>query len=90
MNEIEQDDEDNVMYCKNDYYDEEPCSVEGVNWLQEATEQQIQDDNNESNSNSQLENQINNDTNENIQTNNLSATSPTNEPSIEHQNESSN
>jgi hypothetical protein len=45
MNEIEQDDdEDAIIYSKSDYFDDELNSVEGVNWLQEAAEQQIQEE----------------------------------------------
>jgi len=42
MNEIEQDDdEDAIIYSKSDYFDDEQ---EGVNWLQEAAEHQIQEE----------------------------------------------
>ena len=45
MNEIEQDDdEDAIIYSKSDYFDDENNSVEGVNWLQEASEQQLQEE----------------------------------------------
>ena len=49
MNEIEQDeDEDAVIFSKSDYFDEELNSIEGVNWLQETAEHQIQDEDKES------------------------------------------
>jgi hypothetical protein len=48
MNEIEQDeDEDAVIFSKSDYFDEELNSIEGVNWLQETAEHQIQDEDKE-------------------------------------------
>ena len=57
MNEIEQDDdEDAIIYNKSDYFDDEINSVEGVNWLQEATEQQLHDDEEDCDDNNENDN----------------------------------
>ena len=50
MNEIEQDDEDEdaIIYSKSDFFDndvdDELNTVGGVNWLQEAAEQRLQEE----------------------------------------------